>query len=144
MSRLCPASNLCPASKLCPASNLCPDCAIDESSHSFKLLYHVDGINVFYSCPSSATKYEIDGILKHFTLLLDHYNCSRSYWKLIFDFNEFGIKHALEINVAIGIARLINNYSKYLTEIRIINTNIYTYSMMRIVMPFLNNIKIII
>ena len=44
----------------------------------------------------------------------------------------------LEINTAISIAKLINTYSVYLIEIKIINTNIFTYSMIQIVLPFLN------
>ena len=45
----------------------------------------------------------------------------------------------LEINTAISIAKLINIYSCYLIEIKIINTNRFTYSMLRIVIPFLNS-----
>jgi len=45
----------------------------------------------------------------------------------------------MEINTAIGIAKIVNNYSKYLIEIHIINTNGYTYSMMRLIMPLLND-----
>jgi len=119
---------------------LCPICAIDSTSHSFYLLYQDEGKHVFYSCPSQASKYnDMDGILSHFKNVLDHYNCSEILWSWIFDFKGFELKHTFEIQIAIGLAKIINNYSKYLTEIRIINTNFYTHSMLRIVRPFLNN-----
>jgi hypothetical protein len=117
--------------------HLCPICAIDASSHSFELLSRDNGINVFYTCPAKATKYnDRDGILAHFKNVLDHYK--DNYWKLIFDFQGVEFKHMMEINIAIGLGKLINDYSTYLTEIQIINTNSYTYTMLRIVMPFLN------
>ena len=118
---------------------LCPICAIDASSHSFDFLYCVDGVNVFYTCPANAIKYnDKDGILLHFKLALDHYKCADTYWKWIFDFRGFELKHLIEINMAIGIAGIIHSYSNYLTQIQIINTNGYTYSMMQLVTPFLN------
>jgi hypothetical protein len=118
--------------------HLCPICAIDASSHSFELLSRDNGINVFYTCPAKATKYnDRDGILAHFKNVLDHYK--DNYWKLIFDFQGVEFKHMMEINIAIGISKLINDYSTYLTEIQIINTNSYTYTMLRIVTPFLNS-----
>jgi hypothetical protein len=117
--------------------HLCPICAIDASSHSFELLSRDNGINIFYTSPAKANKYnDRDGILAHFKNMLDHYK--DNYWKLIFDFQGVEFKHMMEINIAIGIAKLINDYSTYLTEIQIINTNSYTYTMLRIVMPFLN------
>ena len=118
--------------------HLCPICAIDASSHSFELLSRDNGINVFYTCPAKATKYnDRDGILAHFKNALEHYK--DNYWKLIFDFQGVEFKHMMEINIAIGLGKLINDYSTYLTEIQIINTNSYTYTMLRIVTPFLNS-----
>jgi hypothetical protein len=117
--------------------HLCPICAIDASSHSFELLSRDNGINVFYTCPAKATKYnDRDGILAHFKNALEHYK--DNYWKLIFDFQGVEFKHMMEINIAIGLGKLINDYSTYLTEIQIINTNSYTYTMLQIVTPFLN------
>ena len=121
-------------------SGLCPDCDIDNKNHSFVQLWRENDIHVFYSCPGNAIKYnDTSGILLHFTNVLSYYKCSDTYWKWIFDFKGFEIKHMLEISTAIGIAKLINNYSNYLLEIKIINTNIFTYSMLRIVKPFLND-----
>jgi hypothetical protein len=118
--------------------HLCPICAIDASSHSFELLSRDNGINVFYTCPAKATKYnDRDGILAHFKNALEHYK--DTYWKLIFDFQGVEFKHMMEINIAIGLGKLINDYSTYLTEIQIINTNSYTYTMLRLVTPFLNS-----
>jgi hypothetical protein len=119
---------------------LCPDCDIDNKSHSFVQLWRENDIYVFYSCPGTAIKYNDSvGILRHFTNVLSYYKCNETYWKWVFDFNGFSLKHMLEINTAIAIAKLINTYSNYLLEIKIINTNIYTYSMLRVVMPFLND-----
>lgn len=119
--------------------NICPICAIDASSHSFDFLYVNDGVNVFYTCSANAIKYnDKDGILMHFKRVLDYYKCFENGWEWIFDFRGFELKHMMEIKTAIGIAEIINNYSKYLTKIRIINMNRYTHTMMKIVMPFLN------
>jgi len=119
--------------------NICPICAIDASSHSFNLLYHMDDVLVFYSCPANASKYnDTEGILTHFKFALDFYKCFENSWEWVFDFKGFELKHMMEIRTAIGISEIINNYSKYLTKIRIINMNCYTHSMMKIVTPFLN------
>ena len=119
--------------------NICPICAIDASSHSFDFLYVNDGVNIFYTCSANATKYnDTEGILTHFKLSLDFYKCFEKSWEWIFDFRGFELKHIMEIRTAIGIAEIINNYSKYLTKIRIINMNRYTHTMMKIITPFLN------
>jgi len=120
-------------------TGLCIDCDKNPLSHSFHLLWREEGVNVFYSCPSKAIKYnDTSSILSHFNAILSYYNCLNSYWKWVFDFNGFELKHMLEINTVIGIAKIINSYSSYLIEIKIINTNMFTYSMIQIVLPFLN------
>jgi hypothetical protein len=99
----------------------------------------MDDVLVFYSCPANASKYnDTEGILTHFKFALDFYKCFENSWEWVFDFKGFELKHMMEIRTAIGISEIINNYSKYLTKIRIINMNCYTHSMMKIVTPFLN------
>jgi len=124
---------------LCLPEGLCSDCDINHKNHSFIPL-EINDICIFYSCPGNAIKYnDTAGILHHFDNVLYYYNCDEKYWKWIFDFKGFELKHMLEITTAIRVARLINNYSNYLLEIKIINTNVFTYSMLQIVKPFLNS-----
>ena len=125
---------------LCLPDGLCADCDIEHKNHSFIPLSLDNDICVFYSCPGNAIKYnDTAGILRHFENVLYYYNCDEKYWKWVFDFKGFELKHMLEITTAICVASLINNYSNYLLEIKIINTNIFTYSMLHIVKPFLNS-----
>jgi hypothetical protein len=121
-------------------AGLCADCDSVPFSHSIILLFKKEGIHTFYSCPSKSIKYnDTTGILNHFNSLLSYYNCLNNYWEIIFDFNAFELKHMLEINTAIGMAKLINTYSCYLLKIQVINTNLFTYSMLQVVLPFLNS-----
>jgi hypothetical protein len=131
--------NKCPIGLSLP-KGLCPDCDLNNKNHSFVPLECNNDIYVFYSCPGDAIKYnDTAGIIRHFDNVLSYYKCYETYWKWVFDFKGFEFKHSIEITTAIRLARLINNYSNYLLEIKIINTNMFTYSMLQIVKPFLNS-----
>jgi hypothetical protein len=111
----------------------CPVCARDPTSHSLKQL----SPGVFYTKPAEATKYwDKDGILEHYGGVL---GAHEGAWKWIFDSEGFSMKHMFEVDVAIGIARLITQkYSTHLTEIQIINPSWVVTMTLHIVRPFLS------
>lgn len=115
--------------------NICPICNDDPTSHSF---YKITN-DTFYTCPAKASKYwDTQGILKHYSLLLDEHG--EKPWIWIFDCHEFEIKHLLEIEVAIGIASLLSTKDGiHLQEIKIINKTWHIQSLLTILWPFLND-----
>lgn len=111
----------------------CAVCARDPTSHSLKQVTH----GVFYTKPAEATKYwDKDGIIEHYDGVLgDH----KGSWKWIFDAEGFSMKHMFEVDVAIGIARLITQkYSTNLQEIQVINPSWIVTMTLHIVRPFLS------
>ena len=117
----------------------CSICKNEPNSHSFELIDYNDQTYFFYTCPAKAIKYyDCSGILQHYDGYLNQMT-ENTKWVWIFDANDFEIKHLLEVNVAIELAKLITNkYSKNLEKICIINPNWYIYSMTSIVWPFLS------
>ena len=111
----------------------CPVCVRDPTSHSLKQV--IPG--VFYTKPAEATKYwDKDGIIEHYDGVLGAHEGS---WKWIFDADGFSMKHMFEVDVAIGIARLITQkYSTHLQEIQIINPSWVVTMTLHIVRPFLS------
>lgn len=111
----------------------CPVCARDPTSHSLK--HTAPG--VFYTKPAEATKYwDVDGILEHYDGVL---GAHEGAWTWIFDAEGFSMKHLFEIDVAVGIARLITQkYSTHLQGIQIINPSWIINMTLHIVRPFLS------
>jgi hypothetical protein len=111
----------------------CAVCAQDPTSHSLRQV----APGVFYTKPAEATKYwDVDGILEHYDGVLGTHEGS---WIWIFDAEGFSMKHLFEVDVAIGIARLITQkYSTYLEEIQIINPSWIVNMTLHIVRPFLS------
>ena len=119
-------------------NRICWICDREPESHSFsKIGYHLD-CNIFYSCPAKATKYyDRDGILGHYDATLA-YNGDNP-WIWIFDCSGFSLKHAMEISVATGLAKLLEEkYSKNLEKIYIINSNWWINISINVVWPFLS------
>ena len=111
----------------------CPVCARDPTSHSLKQT----APGVFYTKPAEATKYwDVDGILEHYDGVL---GAHEGAWNWIFDAEGFSMKHLFEIDVAVGIARLITQkYSTHLQGIQIINPSWIINMTLHIVRPFLS------
>jgi len=115
----------------------CPVCSIDPTSHSFKKIAVKDNINYFYTCPAKAKKYnDTDGILYHYRGVLE--DNKNNPWVWIFDADNFSAKHALNIDLAIKLAKLINEYSNSLQKIQIVNPTWHIKATLKIVNPFLN------
>jgi|UniRef100_A0A6C0BW99 hypothetical protein len=74
--------------------------------------------------------------------IIQHYRCELpkdKQWKWIFDASGFGLKHFMQVDVGIRLAKLISSeYSKNLTKIQIVNTNMYVNLVYNIISPFLS------
>jgi hypothetical protein len=81
--------------------------------------------------------WDTEGILKHYEEVLEQNG--EHPWIWLFDGEDFGFMHSLQIATAIGIIDLLKNkYGKCLMEIRIINPTVYIKSLYRIIYPFLD------
>jgi hypothetical protein len=118
---------------------ICPLCKLQPLSHSLTKLSEKNGIIYYYTCPSQAILYyDVEGILNHYDGVLSEIPKDKE-WIWIFDSFEFNLTHALQINVAIEIAKLITNkFSTNLKKIIIINPTFYITMTHNVVMPFLN------
>tara|TARA_B100000925_G_C21865409_1_gene411871 strand:+ start:60 stop:479 length:420 start_codon:yes stop_codon:yes gene_type:complete len=118
----------------------CETCVLDPTSHSFKELCKIDNTIYFYSCPGEASKYyDISGILHHYDIVLSTMDPS-SRWIYVFDCSGFEMKHLLEYEIGIGLAKLFSEKHGFnLDKIYIINPNWYIYTMVSVVWPFLNS-----
>ena len=117
----------------------CPLCKLLPSSHSLTQVLEKNGIIYYYTCPSQAILYyDVTGIINHYDGVLSEIPENKE-WVWIFDSLEFSIIHAIEINVAIELAKLISNkFSKNLKKIIIINPTFYITITHKMIMPFLN------
>lgn len=120
------------------SSYKCKICENDPSSHSLKNIGTFDNITYYYTCPAKATKYyDTEGIIEHYDGVLSENN---NRWIWIFDGEDFNMKHLLEINVGIQLAKLITNkFSDNLDSIIVINSTWYIKCVLNLVYPFLNN-----
>lgn len=116
-------------------SFVCSICANDPTSHSFVRLEERQGVQYFYSCPSKATRYDdADGILYHYSGMLAELNGKP--WAWIFDSTGFGVKHFLQFQVAIGLAKLISQ--TYVKKIYIVHPTWHIKCTLNMVWPFLS------
>jgi hypothetical protein len=116
---------------------VCPICAENSENHSFDRLDNNAEVAIFYSCPGKALKYkDHEGIVAHFDGMLRELDGKP--WKWMIDGTGFRSKHAVQIQVAMGITQLIiSNYSTSLQQIMIINASGYIHSMIAVIWPFL-------
>jgi len=119
---------------------ICPLCKLMPSSHSLVKMLEKNGIIYYYTCPSQAILYyDINGIINHYDGVLSEMTENKE-WVWIFDSLGFSLNHAMQISVAIELAKLISNkFSKNLKKIIIINPTFYIKMTHKIIMPFLNN-----
>ena len=119
---------------------ICPLCKIMPSSHSLTKLVEKKGIIYYYTCPSQAILYyDVEGIINHYDGVLSEIPENKE-WVWIFDSLGFSLIHAMQLNVAIELAKLITNkFSKNLKKIIIINPTFYITVTHKMIMPFLNN-----
>jgi len=116
---------------------ICKICEAEPGSHSFSKIREENNISVFYTCPYKSIKYnDYDGIISHYKGIMDEHGDKPWIW--IFDSVNFSIKHFLEIKIAISLSKLINNYSKNLKKIVILNPTWHIRATLNIVKPFLS------
>jgi hypothetical protein len=89
-----------------------------------------------YTRPAKASKYnDIEGILEHYDGVLSELEGD---WIWVFDSKGFQMKHLLEVQVGIQLAKLITRkHSQNLKKIVIINPTWYIRAVLDIVNPFL-------
>jgi len=118
----------------------CPLCKLLPSSHSLTNLLEKNGIIYYYTCPSQAILYyDAESIVKHYDGVLSEISGNKE-WVWIFDSLGFSFKHAIQLNVATELAKLITaKFSKNLKKIIIINPTIYIEITHKMIMPFLND-----
>jgi hypothetical protein len=118
---------------------ICLLCLADPLSHSLNEVFEKNNVIYYYTCPSKAKMYfDTLGIINHYDGVLSEIPENKK-WIWIFDGTEFGVKHVLQIEVAIELAKLISSkFSDKLEKIIIINSNFYITSIYNIVYFFLN------
>ena len=118
---------------------ICLLCLVDPLSHSLNEVFEKNNVIYYYTCPSKAKMYfDTLGIINHYDGVLSEIPENKK-WIWIFDGTEFGVKHVLQIEVAIELAKLISSkFSDKLEKIIIINSNFYITSIYNIVYFFLN------
>ena len=116
---------------------ICKICEKNPNSHSLIKYEETNENVVYYTCPSSATNNEINGILTHFDGFLGETKDKNWIW--ILDLKDFSMKNFLEIGNTISIVKLISEkYSVNLQKIIVMNTNSYTSTIYNIIKPVLN------
>jgi len=100
----------------------CEICKQDPGSHSFVKLRETETMVYYYTCPGKASRYnDLEGIINHKRLELSKLNGKSWLW--ILDGSGFDMKHAMEMRIGIGIARLLEEYE--VSKVYIINPSIY-------------------
>ena len=99
-----------------------------------------NGTIYYYTCPSQAILYyDVEGILNHYDGVLSEIPKDKK-WIWIVDSVGFNLTHALQINVAVEIAKLITNkFSTNLKKVIVINPTFYITMTHNVVMHFLND-----
>ena len=116
----------------------CNICAMRPGAHSFDLLSTTtEEIPTFYTCPAEAIDYwDGKGIVSHMRDVLSNYPTP---WIWHLDAQGFGLKHALEMGVAMDLLAFFRNdeFGKSLDHVIIVNANHYLRGMFAILKPFL-------
>jgi len=117
----------------------CPFCSLDPLSHSLIEITESNNTLYYYTCPSKAKLYfDAKSILNHYDGVLSEIP-ENKHWVWVFDSIDFNMKHFLQIEVGIELAKLISSkFSNNLQKIIIINPNMYILYVYRLVKPFLN------
>ena len=117
----------------------CPICSINPQAHSLMEVMEKENTLYYYTCPSKADLYfDATSIINHYSGVLSEIPENKQ-WVWVFDSSDFGLKHFLQMQVAIELAKLISlKFSKHLKRIIIINPSLYVSSTYNIIRPFLN------
>jgi hypothetical protein len=114
----------------------CPVCALHPGSHSLTKLYEKDNIVYYYTCPAKAILYnDTIGIINHYEGVIGEI---KQPWIWVFDGEEFGLAHSLEVDIGIKLASIMTKYSELLQKIIVIHPSFYVSVIYNVVYPFLN------
>jgi len=118
----------------------CPLCCLDPLSHSLTEIADKNNTLYYYTCPSKAKLYfDAASIINHYNGVLSEIPDNKQ-WVWIFDGTNFNIKHFLQMEVGIELAKLISSkFSGNLQKIIIINPTSYISLIYNIIYPFLND-----
>jgi len=100
----------------------CSICREDPGSHSFEKIHETETMVYYYTCPGKASRYnDLEGIINHKRLELSKLNGKSWCW--IMDGKGFGLKHALEMGIGIGIVGLLLEFR--VSKIYVTNRSAY-------------------
>ena len=86
----------------------CPLCLIDPLTHSLTEILNKDNTVYYYTCPAKAKFYfDTNSIINHYNGVLSEIPTNKQ-WVWVFDSLDFGLKHFLQIEVAVELAKLIS------------------------------------
>ena len=111
-------------------------------AHSFEVVCRVPRIDnikeiIFYTKVANAIKYDdSDGIINHYINLLNIVNPEQWIW--IFDCDQFGLKHSLELKTAKQLANLISKFGR-VKKILVINSNTFINLVYKAIKGFLGD-----
>ncbi len=120
----------------------CITCHNLPSAHSFEVICNVprkDNLKevIFYTKVANAIKYDdSEGIINHYENLLNLVNPDQWIW--IFDCDQFGLKHSIEIKTAKKIASFISRFGR-VKKILVINSNTFINVVYSALNGFLDN-----
>jgi hypothetical protein len=119
---------------------ICPICQLKPSSHSLINVLETNELIYYYTCPSKAKLYyDVQGIINHYDGVLSEMPENKE-WVWIVDSLDFSFIHAIQISVAIELAKLISTkFSKNLKKVIIINPTFYITAIHILIIPFLND-----
>ena len=102
---------------------ICAVCVKEPSAHSFKKISEKNGVCIFYTKPSAASRYDdTDGIIAHIDNTL--HMIGNKKWIWLFDSDGFEAHHALGLQTGRGILQLIEQkYGTHLQQILFINNS---------------------
>ena len=117
----------------------CPICTTFPNSHSFQFTGIYKSNIIMYTCPEKAIRYDDhEGIINHYEGVLK--NIEGKKWIWLFDAKNFSIKHYLQINISIDLAKLISRpeNSDNLQYILIYRPSWHLYLTLELIKPFLS------
>jgi hypothetical protein len=120
----------------------CDICHLLPSAHSFEVVCSVhrkDNIKevIFYTKVANAIRYDdTKGIINHYKNLLQLENPDQWIW--IFDCDQFGLKHSLELKTAKQLANLISKFGR-VKKILVINSNTFINLVYKAIKGFLGD-----
>jgi len=120
---------------------MCSICEQRPGAHSFEFSFTRDEIPGFYTCPEKASEYwDGKAIIAHMKLVLAQHGVPTTKpWIWIFDAHGFGLKHVLEIGVAMDLLTFFRDdvTGQALHHVEIIRPNTVLQHFLALLQPFM-------